>query len=247
MTLDELRHKLNADIIQRVQDSSCEITLQQSTDTCWTSQVIRNNDGNINRSIIGYRASEYSQACFTHELLHVDTQIKGYKKPKYGISGYIQGQSFRTLLDALDNELQHHKMHKLFKFPAEQFYIDSDINTQNKLELFLKRPVKEFNETFLQYLTLIAPLGHINTIDKNLLKEEFRKINGRSYADFFVHLDNVFENWTNSTSYDISEPMKQIFFALPSGDMSFFGFGESSEFPNNGFFVDKEFQLQQPT
>ncbi len=115
----------------------------------------------------------------------------------------------------------------------------------NKLELFLKRPVKEFNETYLQYLTLIAPLGHIGTIDRNLLKEEFRKINGRSYADFFVHLDNVFESWSISDSYDISEPMKQIFLTLPKGDMSFFGFGDTSEFPNNGFFVDKEFDLRQ--
>lgn len=246
MTLDELRHDLNAEIIQRVEDSGCTIKFQQSTATCWTSQAIRDNNGNITSCIIGYRQSIYNQACFTHELLHIDTQIKGYKKPKYGVSGFASGQFFITLLDSLDNELQHHKMFNSFKFPKEQFYIDSDVDTQNKLELFLKRPIKEFNETFLYYLTLIAPGGHIISEDKNILKEEFRKVNRRAYADFFVHLDNVFENWSNSESYDISEPIKQIFLALPNGDMTFLGFGDTSEFPNNGFFVDKEFEIQPP-
>lgn len=247
MTLEELTDDLNTDIIQTVQNAGCTIELRESSDTCWTSQAIRDNNGDINQCIIGYRNSDFPKACFTHELLHIDTQIKGYKKPTYGISGFNQGPFFKTLLDALDNELQHHKMFKLFKFPSEQFYIDTDSDTQNKIELFLKRPVKEFNETFLQYLTLIAPLGSISAIDKNLIKEEFRKINGRSYADFFVHLDNVFEAWSNSPSYDISEPIKQIFLALPNGDMTFLGFGETSEFPNNGFYVDKVFQIQQPT
>ena len=241
MTKEELKDDLNTDIINRIEAKNIEIVLIPSANTYWTSELDLVN----NKCYIGHFTTNYPKACYTHEILHIDTQLKGYKQLRYGISAFDQTPYFITLLETLDNELQHHRMFEHFKYPKEHFYIDTDNETENKLRLYLNRPLKEFKQAFLYYLTLISPGGHINNSDKNILKENFRNINGRSFADFFVHIDNVFYEWQNSDSYDNSNPLKQIFLALPNGEITYFGYQDKSQFPNDGFFVDKPFDVKE--
>jgi hypothetical protein len=242
MKIDDLISEKNKALFDRV-NKIYPVDIIATSDTTWGSNL---KDG---KTVISYCDTKYPEECFTHELLHIDTQIKGYKRLRFGFSAFDTSDYFKELMSAIDNELQHHKMFPDFLkmgYNKEQFYIDSDTETEKYLQSYLTKKTIEFRPTFLRYLTLIAPGGCLDDNTKQELKENFKSLNGNSYRAYFDHIDKQFEDWTAVNSYNAEAYLKEMFVTISGGELTWFGYGKAEEFPNNGFYVDKVFQLQQP-
>jgi hypothetical protein len=242
MNINDLISDRNRELYEKV-NKVYTVELIKTKEDTWSSNI------NENKAIISYCDTKYPESCFVHELLHFDTQINGYKRLRVGFSGFDQTDYFGKLMTALDNELQHHKMFPKFLklgYPKEQFYIDNDTETENYLRSYLTKKVIEFKPTFLRYLTLIAPGGLISDIVKDELKEKFKLLDNNKYRAYFDHIDKQFYDWTNTTSLDAEPFLKEMFIAISGGEFTWLGYGTATEFPNNGFFVDKVFAIKQP-
>jgi hypothetical protein len=242
MKIEDLISEKNKELFEKV-NKVYPVTLSDSNDDTWSSNIVDN------KSIITYCDTKYPESCFTHELLHIDTQIRGYKRLKVGISAFDQTDYFKTLMSALDNELQHHKMFTEYEelgYPKEQFYIDTDTQTENYLRTYLSKKVITFKPTFLRYLTLIAPRGTITGKVKKELKNKFKQLDKDKFKDYFNHIDEQFDKWGKDTSFDAEPYLKEIFIVISGGEFTWFGYGKSEDFPKNGFFVDKVFDIKQP-
>ena len=242
MKVEDLITEKNKDLFERV-NSIYPVELIKFDDETWSSQV------DNNKAIISYCDTKFPETCFVHELLHIDTQINGYKRLKIGVSGFDTTEYFVTLMTAIDNELQHHKMFSSFiamGYEKENFYIDNDSETEEYLRNYLTTGVLQFKPTLLRYLTLIAPGGSISETSKAELKESFKSLNNNAFRAYFEHLDKQIEDWSSSNSFSAEPYLKEMFTTISGGDVTWFGYGEAEEFPDNGFFVDKVFQLQQP-
>lgn len=241
MTLENLITDKNKELFERVNDAY-PVQLVKTNDNSWGSNIENGN------AIINYCDTKYPESCFVHELLHIDTQLKGYKRLRIGISAFDQTVFFKDLMSHIDNELQHHKMFAEFEklqYPKEQFYIDTDISTESKLRSYGAKKVVDFRPTFLHYITLIAPGGSMSNSTKSELKEIFKSFNNNSFRKYFDHIDTQFEKWTNSSSYNAEPYLKEMFITIQNGEFTWFGYGNEEEFPENGFFVDKEFGVRQ--
>lgn len=241
MTVDDLITDKNKELFERV-NRQYPVQLVKTNSDTWGSHI---EDG---KTIITYCDTQYPECCFVHELLHIDTQIKGYKRLRTGISAFDQTEFFGTLMSALDNELQHHKMfpeYEKLQYPKEKFYIDSDTSTEAYLRSYVTKKAIEFRPTFLRYLTLITPGGSMSDETKSELKENFKSLNDNSYRAYFDHIDKQFDEWTKTTSYNAEPYLKEMFITISNGEFTWFGYGTSEEFPSNGFFVDKEFDIKQ--
>lgn len=241
MTIENLITDRNKELFERV-NAKYPVLLVKTKDNTWASHIENGN------TIITFCDTQYPECCFVHELLHIDTQIKGYKRLRVGISAFDQTAFFGTLISALDNELQHHKMFpefEIMRYQKENFYIDSDTNTENYLRRYVTKKAIEFRPTFLRYLTLIAPGGSMSDITKSELKEKFKSLNNNSYRAYFDHIDQQFEEWAKTPSYNAEPFLIEMFITISNGEFTWFGYGNSEEFPNNGFFVDKEFDIRQ--
>lgn len=242
MKIDDLISEKNKELFDRV-NKNFPVELVATTDTTWGSNL------EDSKTVISYCDTQYPEECFTHELLHIDTQMKGYKRLRVGFSAWDTSDYFGKLMSAIDNELQHHKMFPDFLamgYEKEKFYIDSDTETETYLRSYLTKKTIEFRPTFLRYLTLIAPGGHIDDTARQELKKNFKSLNGNSYRAYFDHIDKQFDDWAKENSYNAEPYLKEMFVTISGGELTWFGYGKATEFPNNGFFVDKIFQLQQP-
>jgi len=196
--------------------------------------------------VIGVKQSKYPISCFTHELLHAEIQIRGYKKLKYGKSSLFPNADLVTIMDALDQELQHHKMFQRFielGFPSNEFYHDNDIEVLSKLDKFLKNGHHDLLSVLLRYFTVIAPGGAIESERLDFYKEQLKTINNNAFRERLNVIDEIFIQWTKSESLDAESYIKNYFNNIGRPSKTWFGYGTPNEFPNNGFFVDEVFSL----
>lgn len=195
---------------------------------------------------ISYCGCRHPSASLAHELLHIDTQLKGYKRIRIGISSVYQTMSsFRNLLTCLDNELQHHKFYSQFLslgFKPDQFYMDSDIETEKYLRRELSKQYSMLTELIPNYFTVIAPGGSIEESVKEELKNDFLNINEGIYKKQLLKIERLVKSWAASKSYDNIQLMKEIMLTIQKeNNLTWFGFNSSDQPPNQGIFVDKEF------
>jgi hypothetical protein len=109
-TLDDIKAKV-------------KLKFQKSSIDEWSSNL---EEG---RATIGYNSCRHPSAALAHELLHIDTQLRGYRRMRIALSSIDHTHSFKRLMDCLDNELQHHTFCPKFLkmgFAPGQFYCDSE-------------------------------------------------------------------------------------------------------------------------
>lgn len=244
MKIEDLVTEKNRALFERV-SAVYKIELRKSTDVTWGSEV---KDSTV---YISYSDSAYPEACFTHELLHVDTQIKGYKRMLGAIS--VQKTTNRglpTLIDCFDNEFQHHKMYKNFEdmtYPAAQFYHDSDAGTLDYLKQELQQRGLDFRRLLTLYFTAVAPGGGMTPDERSDIKNMFHEYGGGIYKSKLKKLDSILEAWVADVSYDAEEYVKQTC-NLMDNIKTWITY-ENSEglttenFPSSGFFTDKKFSI----
>jgi hypothetical protein len=149
-------------------------------------------------------------------------------------------------MDALDQELQHHKMFPQFialGFPADEFYYDNDIEVLSKIDNFMKVSYHDLLEVLLRYFTVIAPGGTIEYKRLDYYKEQLKTLGNNAFRDKLNLIDDIFSKWTKSKSLDAEPFIKRYFNNISRPSKTWFGYGIPSDFPNNGFFVDEVFSI----
>ncbi len=226
-----------------------KVNLKRSSDDSWGSNI------EIDALIIWHSPTEYPVSAFTHELLHSDTQLNGYKRIRAGVS--LNPETHIVLpriCSCLDNELQHHKMFDRFiglGFPSEEFYNDQDSKVIPYLESILKSTGKSIISLSVDYLTLISPGGIIPTDKYEELKESFLNYANGKYHDKFKVIDTIITNWKSDSNYDAEKYIIQFFKNVDAGQTwitysNDLDKGLSSEnFPSTGFYTDNSFTIEE--
>lgn len=179
---------------------------------------------------------------FAHELLHLRLSARGYRHILAG--GNIDEQKrYRLILvlEALDNELQHHRMFPAFigaGFDGADFYAESDDRifiTVRKQIKALKPPVSP-SSAFLSYLTLIGPGGRWPDGKREDLLE---RLQGAVTPEVWKKLEqtkSIIEDWKQQDSLDPTATIVAILKTL--GDVGGSMIGEDiSTILNTGTYI----------
>jgi hypothetical protein len=230
----------NRELVDFIKAENYHIRVKHSKKETWTIDII---DKQI---IIGIKQSDYPVSCFTHELLHAEIQIKGFKRLRYGKSSLFPNNNFGILMEALDQELQHHKMFKRFAdlgFPPEEFYYDNDKQIISKLDKFISSGNHELLPVLLRYFTVISPGGAIELSILIHYKELLKSLMNNAFRNTLDEIDIIFRDWTNSPNLDAEPFIKRYFINIGSPSKTWIGYGKPHEFPNNGFFIEEVFSV----
>jgi hypothetical protein len=248
MNLQQLLDKTNQPLYDFV-NSHYPVKLNQGRGTTWGAQIqFRKQKFS---SLITWTPTKRPKPALVHELLHIKNQILGHKRLKLGLAlddNILKGQHgyLNVVCDAIDNEFQHQKMYPEYLslgYKPEHFYCDSDIGTEQHLIDYLKKNNTNFIHLSVQYLTLIAPGGHISENKKNELKEEFRQQNGGVFRMNFDEIDNLISNYINDASYDAELYVKRFINNLNCGRV-WISYSDKKEFiPSEGFFANSQFDI----
>ena len=227
-----------------------KVNLKKSDDHMWGSNIEKDT------VIISHSQTKYPISAFTHELLHPDTQLKGYKRIRAGISLERETHNhLKRLIRCIDNEFQHHKMFDTFialGFPANEFYNDLDTKTVSYLENdVLKITGQNFISLSVDYLTLIAPGGVIPPNKFEELKEAFYNYDSGKYLVKFQKIDKIIADWKSDTSFDAEKYIILFFKNLDAGK-TWISYDENinegisnNNFPSSGFFTESSFTIEE--
>lgn len=248
MKKDKLIDNRNKDLYDGVRQHY-KVNLKKSDDHSWGSNLIKDT------VVISHSKTNYPISAFTHELLHIDTQLSGYKRIRAAVSiNPTIRPHLPRLVDCIDNEFQHHKMFDKFTslgFPANEFYNDLDNSVVPYLENVLNTSGSDFISLSVDYLTLIAPGGTI-TSDKLIeLRSAFHNYGNNKFVNQFQKIDTIIEDWKKDTSYDAEKYIIQFFQNLNAGqiwvsyaDNLHLGLSDQN-FPSSGYFTETNFTLQE--
>jgi len=203
-------------------------------------------------AVITVAKTGHPSAALVHELLHIDLQLKGYRRPSGFLSDIVDSATFKRLMTCLDNELQHQRMFAPFRsmnFRSEQFYADSDVNT----EIFLLNELAKAQgriERAIHFFTLIAPGGAISESGRNQLRQKFRTVDGGLHESVWTAIEAIVERWKNDASFDGTPYLKEILLTLAPATIakphrSWITFQPATKegfaFPSAGEFVEGVF------
>lgn len=183
-------------------------------------------------------------------MLHLKLQINGFRQLRNGISSLDQTPDFQTLMECLNNELQHQKFYDEFiglGFKPNQFYMDSDEFTGQEIKKEIDAGIKSTTRLLVTALSLLAPGGALPDDEVLSLWNELCNSMGGKYKDVLELVKKEIEDWKNSNEISQEKFVKMIFLAIqPQDNLTWFGFSPDAEGDNDGFFVDQEFQVISP-
>ncbi|MBC8774710.1 hypothetical protein [Stenotrophomonas maltophilia] len=206
-------------------------------------------------AVITVAQTGYPSAALVHELLHIDLQLKGYRRPSGFLSDIVDLATFKRLMTCLDNELQHQRMFAPFcsmNFRSNQFYADSDVGTHRFLLNELAKAQGRI-ERAIHFFTLIAPGGAMSESGRNQLRQKFRTVDGGLHEPVWIAIEAIVERWKNDTSFDVTPYLKEILLTLAPTTItkphrSWITFDPATDgklaFPGAGEFVEGDFTLE---
>lgn len=217
--------------------------IENKNEEGWGSKIVNDT------AYIYYNECKYPVASLAHELLHIEVQIKGYRRIKIGASNITSEQLFNTLIQCLDNEIQHHKFYSKFLslgFKKHQFFMDSDKETANCIRSNISKGFTDIIALSLSFFTIISSGGYIDENEKNEIKNELLNTNNGIYKENLLEVERILVEWSKSSNnFDAVPVIKNILLALrPEDNLTWFGFDVSERPPSQGFFVDEEFELK---
>ncbi len=184
----------NIDLYHEVLENS-EIKLIRSTK--WASRI------NNKTAEILYNESNFSFACFTHELLHIKYHHLGLKYPKYEFNENID-----ELITYLFNQLSHHKFFNEFcslGFNKKEF-LDVETETQANEQAELNITILEITNRISGKLEPSIDLLNIYLMlksphdDSKITFNFLERLKNIGNEDFFSIIDKILDDWLNSTS-----------------------------------------------
>jgi hypothetical protein len=230
---------------KRVQDILCEVSsrvklrYQKSKSEEWSSNL---ENG---KAIIGYNRCQSPSAALAHELLHIDAQLRGYRRMRICFSSIDQTGSFKNLMNCLDNVLQHRKFYPKFLsmgFRPDQFYCDSDQNIEGYLTQAAQRSYQKLIDLMPDFLAVIAPGGSLSENSQQRLRGMLLAVENGKFSQQLQGIEDLFREWAACDTYDAVETVKKIMLTIqPTDNFTWIGFDANDRRPASGFFVDAEF------
>lgn len=245
MNIEDAIGDLNKDLYSHIKTSYKEIKFEPSKENSWSCVV---DKGVVN---IKYAPTNWKEASLTHELLHAEVQLRGYKKINQLITrdnlDESQLELLKELIMACDNEFQHIKMFPIFhelKFNPKEFYCDADINSEDKLRKCLTTSPHNLMSLALQLLSVKAPGGNLSENAKNELLEIIRNFDNGKFKEKINELENVITKWHQIEEYD-AEPFIKEYLAISGVDYVWVSYTfEVRNFNENGFFPSNSFTVE---
>lgn len=242
MNKEKLINPQNSNLYSRVR-KTYKVNLKKSDYSYWGSHIVKD------AVIISHSKTKHPITAFTHELLHIDTQLKGYRRIGGGVSlNKVTHQHLKRLCDCIDNEFQHQKMYKEFAsygFAATEFYADSDASLDGYLEQVLRTANLPLQVLVVDFLSLIAPGGSINEERKKHLLGLFYNYDGKKYNNELDTIKTVVEEWAECDHYDAEDYIKRFFVAINAGATWITYRDNDLDFPDSGYFTDGSFTQEE--
>ncbi|EHR0248295.1 TPA: hypothetical protein NJ512_001432 [Vibrio parahaemolyticus] len=191
-----------------------------------------------NTAYIEFSPDDKSPSALAHELLHFKVQKSGYKRLRVIATNAKNKQGMKLLMEALDNELQHHKMYKSFVemgFSKQSFYSPNDVETKDYIGERLTSGSNELIDLIPLYFTIVAPGGHLTANERDGFKKQIR-VNYGSSSEFDL-IDNELDKWVSSSSFNQESIVKAIFSLVNGSLNTWIGYDDGTGFPTSGFFV----------
>ena len=116
------------------------------------------------QTTISVAPTQWPSESLSHELLHAKLKLLGYRQYSTVCSMNNDQGLLKSIVEALDNELQHHRMFTEFLtmgFNPIHFYFDGDTDAYRTIrkEIKLMGPSTHVGQFFLKFVTVIAPGG----------------------------------------------------------------------------------------
>jgi len=205
--LEDLVSEYSQEIYDEV-SNEIEIDLLKDIKEGWSAKI---ENG---RAIITYNKSNYPDACFAHELLHIKYELNGLVPPMI-----MDNEGVTEVLPIIFNQLCHHKFYKEFYdmgFNEEEFLYDND---SYQIELQARRDIKILEDLhaksgdiqgsvvlLLPYISLISP--HDQSEKTKSFIERLKKIGD---TNFFNKVDAIIGDWVASETLDSSLTLARLF------------------------------------
>jgi hypothetical protein len=219
-------------------DARSPITIVPSDEDTWGSLT------DASSTKISVAATNHPAESLYHELLHANLKLSGYR-PHTTYARIIDNPSLRDLANAIDNELQHHRIFPNYVaagFAPEHFYHDGDNRTFTSIRAGLKRlkPAgTSAAEYFLMYLSIIAPGGSGGGDERGKLDRFFRQKVPQDKLRLVNQAAAKVQSWGPATSDDPGPLTVDIITGL--GEFDGWWIGASKDFPADGHFIGAPF------
>ncbi|MBL0741396.1 hypothetical protein [Chryseolinea lacunae] len=240
MQLKNLITDANRELYKRVTEN-LPIQFKKSNNNSWGSNKEEK------RIIISHCETNHPEASFTHELLHIDTQMQGYRRLRSGLSlNSAVLEQLPFLCEMIDNEFQHHKMYSKFLqlgYPPHEFYNDADAQADQYVSNGIEAKGQSLTSITSIYFTLIAPGGSIPSERIATLKNEFRKYDQGAFRERFDDIDKIIHAWTVDSTYHAERHIIDVLNVLGCGDTWVSYFHNAENFPQDGFFTTRTFTI----
>jgi hypothetical protein len=214
--IKDLISEYNEDVSSRI-----NIKLVPQKGGGWSAQIDDSGD-----AIIGYSKSEYPDAAFAHELLHIKAELDGLKDP------YVRSNEPGidwTLIRFFINQLTHHRFYEEFYdmgFSENEFLNDNDyddtrrtlnrdVGTLEKLRKGAGEPLRGL-VVLMPYLVCISP----NETSKEIQDFKERIINV-SDPIFISEINDIITEWVSSKRMDYCLTLAKLFKACGKLKISF--------------------------
>jgi hypothetical protein len=228
-----------AELYQEINEHSI-VEICASPDSYWGSST----DSNGTRVFVA--CTNYPAESMFHELLHAKIKLQGYTQ-YLTFFQTVDGDSAKVLAEALDNELQHHRMFPLFLdagFDPERFYHDADANSYSCIRRQLKSmnpKVTSATAYFMKFLTIVAPGGAGGESERKKLENFFRAKVPRAKMKNVDEAVDELVRWAKSGATDPGPTIQKMMQRL--GGMEGWWIGRSTNFPDAGYFIGKPFTI----
>ena len=223
---------------------SLKLEFQEITPPDWGC-VIRND----NKALIEYSDSAHPEEAFVHELLHLDLQLKGYRRPRFAVipRKSIKNTILSELIYALDNEFQHNKIFSDFismGYDPAYFYNDNDYyQIKELLTTGIDKNLADTNSELAVmtcYMSLLSPGLEVFGDDVTKTKDLYKSLPQFNNIDtILTNLEDAFELWKKEDSLDCRDILKKIFSTIPSFNC-YVGFDINAQ-SDYDFFIGNEF------
>lgn len=190
--------------------------------------------------------AKHPDAALYHELLHADFKLAGYRQYTQIVPTNDRILQLKPLVEALDNELQHHRMFAQFQaagFPDEVFYDDDDKSAFRKTREKLRKmsPSSSLDDFLLKLLTVIAPGGRGSAEDRRKLRNFLMIKAGPLKAAKLEAIEAHIMAWAKASTFDAGPTLQAIFREF--GDCEGGWLGASRAFPDDGVFTGSAFDV----
>ncbi|NKK58786.1 hypothetical protein GFM44_23085 [Rhizobium leguminosarum bv. viciae] len=212
--LDEAEADARLAPIMKEVEARYEVGVRRLDKPEWSSSV-KGNKAEIGMAVTGRHLQS-----FAHELLHLRLSARGYRHILgAGNHDPHQQQIISAVLDALDNELQHHRMFPEFVnagFDGGDFYAESDddVHVQLQSEIEELRNASPAWQAVLSYFTLIAPGGRWPDGKREELVALLKSNVTTATWDKLAQVEALFDTWRQQSHLDPTETIVSIFETL---------------------------------